>query len=67
VRTAVRYYEQNLGWTAIPDAFADGTFQTTGRDPAGEVVPRCRALRLPDPSFEPPFEQFQPFWSTPAG
>ena len=29
VRTAVRYYEQNLGWTAIPDAFADGTLCTS--------------------------------------
>jgi predicted O-methyltransferase YrrM len=62
VRTAVRYYEQNLGWTAIPDAFAGGTFWTIGRDPAAEAVPRCRALRLPDPSFEPPFEVFHPFW-----
>jgi predicted O-methyltransferase YrrM len=62
VRTAVRYYEQNLGWTAIPDAFADGTFWTVGRDPAAEAVPRCRALRLPDPSFEPPFEEFNRFW-----
>jgi len=63
VRTAVRYYEQNLGWTAIPDAFGDGTFRTVGRDPAAEAVPRCRALRLPDPSFEPPFEEFHPFSS----
>ena len=63
VRTAARYYEQNLGWMAIPDAFADGTFWTVGRDPAAEAVPRCRALRLPDPSFEPPFEEFHPFWS----
>jgi predicted O-methyltransferase YrrM len=63
VRTAVRYYEQNLGWTAIPDAFADGTCWTVGRDPSAEAVPRCRALRLPDPSFEPPFEEFHPFWS----
>jgi predicted O-methyltransferase YrrM len=62
VRTAVRYYEQNLGWTPVPDAFADGTFWTVGRDPAAEAVPRCRALRLPDPSFEPPFEEFHPFW-----
>jgi predicted O-methyltransferase YrrM len=62
VRTAVRYYEQNLGWTAIPDAFADGTFWTIGRDPEAEAVPRCRAMRLPDPSFEPPFEELHPFW-----
>jgi hypothetical protein len=58
VRTAVRYYERNLGWTVIPDAFADGTFGTIGRDPTAEAVPRCRALRLPGPSFEPPFEDF---------
>jgi predicted O-methyltransferase YrrM len=61
VRTAVRYYEQNLGWAAIPDAFADGTLSTIAADPTAEAVPRCRALRLPDPSFEPPFEQFHPF------
>lgn len=61
VRTAVRHYEQNLGWTAIPDAFADGTLRTIGDDPAAEAVPRCRAVRLPDPPFEPPFEEFHPF------
>jgi predicted O-methyltransferase YrrM len=61
VRTAVRYYERNLGWTAIPDAFADGTFWPVSRDPAAAVVPRCRAVRLPNPSFEPPFEEFRPF------
>jgi predicted O-methyltransferase YrrM len=53
VRTAVRYYEQNLGWTASPDAFAEETMRGAG--------PRCRAVRLPDPSFEPPFEDFHPF------
>jgi predicted O-methyltransferase YrrM len=51
VRTAVNYYERNLGWTALPDAFASETVVTT----------RCTALRLPDPSFEPPFEDFHPF------
>jgi hypothetical protein len=61
VRTAVRYYEGNLGWTVIPDAFTHGTFWTIGRDPAAEATPRCRALRLPEPSFEPPFEEFQSF------
>jgi predicted O-methyltransferase YrrM len=61
VRTAVRYYEQNLGWTAIPDAFASGTMMTIGGDPRATPVTRCRALRLPDPSFEPPFEEFHPF------
>ena len=61
VRTAVRYYERNLGWTAVPDAFAHGTHWTVDRDPAADEVPRCRALRLPDPSFEPPFQDFHPF------
>lgn len=61
VRTALRYYERNLGWTAIPDAFAGGTVGTVGAGPHAEPVARSRALRLPDPSFEPPFEAFQPF------
>ena len=61
VRTAVHYYEQNLGWAEIPDAFADGTLWTIAAGPAAEAVPRCRALRLPDSSFEPPFEEFRPF------
>ena len=63
VRNAVHYYEQNLGWTAIPGAFAEGTLWTigAGREDEEKAVPRCRAFRLPDPSFEPPFEQFQPF------
>jgi predicted O-methyltransferase YrrM len=57
VRTAVHYYERNLGWRAIPDAFAGGTTCSLGADP----VPRGAAFRTPDPSFEPPFEEFQPF------
>jgi predicted O-methyltransferase YrrM len=61
VRTALRYYEQNLGWTAVPDAFARGTVSSTGAEPGAEPMPRGRALRLPDPAFEPPFEAFQPF------
>ncbi len=61
VSTAARYYERNLGWMAIPAAFADGTPWTTGTGPAAETVPRCRAFRLPDPSFEPSFEEFRPF------
>ncbi|SHN48057.1 class I SAM-dependent methyltransferase [Cryptosporangium aurantiacum] len=61
VRAAVRYYERNLGWAEVPGAFDSGTHRFIGDDPAGETVPRCRAMRLPDPSFEPPFEQFQPF------
>jgi hypothetical protein len=64
----VNHYDQNLGRRPVPDAFADGTFWTIGRDPAAEAVPRCRALRLPDPSFEPAFEEFHPFWTaTPGG
>jgi predicted O-methyltransferase YrrM len=59
VRTAARYYELNLGWVAIPGAFASGTPRTTGV--AAETTPRCQAFRLPDPSFEPPFEEFRPF------
>ena len=61
VRTAARYYEHNLGWTAIPDAFASGTPWTIGTGPAAKAVPRCRAFRLPDPSFEPSFEEFRTF------
>jgi predicted O-methyltransferase YrrM len=61
VRTAVRYYERNLGWTAIPDAFTGGTVLPVGGDPRGESVPRCGAFRLPDPPIEPPFEEFHPF------
>jgi predicted O-methyltransferase YrrM len=61
VRTAVRYFEQNLEWTVSPDAFADGTLRNIGDDPTAEAVPRCRALRLPDSLNERSFEQFQPF------
>lgn len=61
VRTAVRYYEKNLGWQVIPDAFGAGTFRNINDDPAAVAVPRCRALRLPDPSFEPSFGDFRPF------
>jgi len=62
VRTAVRYYEINLGWSVVRDAFAGGTRRAVGDDPAAGTVPRCRALRLPDPQVEPPFEDFRPFW-----
>jgi predicted O-methyltransferase YrrM len=58
VRTAARYYEQNLGWTAIPEAFAGGTMVTSGADPTAEPVTRCTAFRLPDVAFEPSFEDF---------
>ncbi len=61
VRTAARYYEQNLGWVAVPDAFANGTPSIVGTGSAAEAVPRCQAFRLPDPSFEPSFEEFRPF------
>jgi predicted O-methyltransferase YrrM len=61
VRTALRYYELNLGWTALPDAFAGGTLRTIGDCPTGEAVPRCRAVRLADSLAEPPFTQFKSF------
>jgi len=61
VRTAARYYEQNLGWVAVPDAFANGTPWIVGTCSAAEAVPRCQAFRLPDSSFEPSFEEFRPF------
>ncbi|MCW6010180.1 class I SAM-dependent methyltransferase [Micromonospora sp. CPCC 205371] len=57
VRTAVRYYERNLGWTAIPDAFAAGSAWPID----GAPVIRCAAFRLPDDLTEPPFEAFHPF------
>jgi hypothetical protein len=61
VRTAARYYERNLGWIAIPGAFARGTPWTVGTGLPDEAVPRCRAFRLPDQSFEPSFEEFRAF------
>jgi predicted O-methyltransferase YrrM len=57
VRTAVRYYEQNLGWTVLPDAFAGGTRRSVGDSPTGKAVPRCRAVRLAGSMVEPPFTQ----------
>ncbi|WP_232662595.1 class I SAM-dependent methyltransferase [Pseudonocardia sp. TRM90224] len=55
VRSAARYYVTNMGWEILPDAFLDGTLDdATGR-------PRAVALRLPDPAFEPRFEDFRPF------
>ena len=55
VRSAVRYFETNLGWRAVPGAFDGGTADRA----SGEL--RARALRLPDPSVEPPFDSFRPF------
>jgi predicted O-methyltransferase YrrM len=60
VRTAVRYYERNLGWSLIADAFADGTLRHAADDPVALQVPRCSALRLPGERLEPPFESFRP-------
>ena len=55
VRTAEHYFEVNMGWRAVPGAFEAGTIDhATG-------YPRLRALRLPDPPFEPAFERFQAF------
>jgi hypothetical protein len=45
----------NMGWRVVPGAFDGGTIdQETGRT-------RAQALRLPNPPFEPAFEQFLPF------
>jgi predicted O-methyltransferase YrrM len=55
VRTAAHYFEVNMGWREVPGAVAGGTI-----DPATGQA-RLRALRLPNPSFEPDFERFQPF------
>jgi len=61
IRTAAHYFERNLGWTAIPEAFAGGTLKNIGDDPAAEQVRRCMAFRLPDAVVEPAFLDFQPF------
>jgi predicted O-methyltransferase YrrM len=55
VRTASHYFERNMGWRVIHDVFDGGS-----TDPATGLG-RLRALRLPDPSFEPSFDEFQPF------
>ena len=55
VRTAAHYYEVNMGWRVVPGAFDTGTV-----DP-GTGQTRLRALRLPNPPFEPDFDRFQPF------
>jgi predicted O-methyltransferase YrrM len=55
VRTAARYFEVNMRWQAIPGAFDAGTMDhETGHQ-------RLQALRLPNPAFEPAFEDFQAF------
>ncbi|MFI5838435.1 class I SAM-dependent methyltransferase [Catenuloplanes sp. NPDC051500] len=61
VRTAVRYFEENLDWAEIPEAFARGTFWTRVDPP----VRRCRAIRLPTTLTEPAFETFRPFTDLP--
>jgi predicted O-methyltransferase YrrM len=61
VRSAAHYFEQNLGWRPIPDAFESGTFLNIGNEPAAEAVSRCAAFRLPDSVFEPPFLEFHSF------
>lgn len=58
VHTAARYFERNLGWTAIPGAFPG---EAEGVGPPGRHAARCRAYRLPDPAFEPPFQDFRAF------
>ncbi len=55
VHAAARYYETNLGWLIVHGAFDGGTIDQATRQT------RAQALRLPDPPFEPAFEQFQPF------
>ncbi|MEU4622230.1 class I SAM-dependent methyltransferase [Actinoplanes sp. NPDC023801] len=77
IRTAVRYFERNLGWTVLPEAFAAGSRIAEGTK-AGEQVrrssgeagtPRCRAVRLPAELVEPAFDDFRPFGAgePPAG
>lgn len=71
VRAAAHYYERNLGWTVVPDAFAAGTWRTIGKSktasdgggvhPEAGAVPRCCAFRLPAVPFEPSFDDFRPF------
>ncbi|MFE4771365.1 class I SAM-dependent methyltransferase [Streptomyces sp. NPDC056713] len=61
VHTAAQYYEQNTGWKVIPDAFPG---ETIGVGPQGEQRPRCVAYRLPNPSFEPSFEDFRAWLRT---
>jgi Methyltransferase domain len=55
VHTAVHYFESNMRWLVVDGAFDGGTIDEATRQT------RAQALRLPDPPFEPAFEQFQPF------
>ncbi|MEU4157205.1 class I SAM-dependent methyltransferase [Actinoplanes sp. NPDC026670] len=70
IRTAVRYFERNLGWTVLPGAFDGGTKVAAGAVTGEQMVrgsgtvagnPRCRAIRLPDERFEPAFDDFRQF------
>jgi predicted O-methyltransferase YrrM len=61
VMTAVRYYERNLGWTVIPDAFPSESLTADAAGSRAQPVIRCQAMRLPHPLFEPPFDEFHPF------
>ncbi|MER6628022.1 class I SAM-dependent methyltransferase [Streptomyces sp. NPDC000987] len=58
VHKAARYYERNTGWQVIPDAFPG---DASGAGPRGGPEARCKAYRLPDPAFEPSFEEFRAF------
>jgi predicted O-methyltransferase YrrM len=49
VGIAATYFETNLGWRGVP----------VGQEPGRG---RLGAFRLPDPPFEPSFEDFRPFW-----
>lgn len=49
VRTAVRYYEQNLDWTAIPDAFAGGTSETSATIPQPRQCLAASPCGFPSP------------------
>ncbi|GAA1034871.1 hypothetical protein GCM10009557_40830 [Virgisporangium ochraceum] len=60
VSTAARYFERNLGWERVSDAFAGGSTRRAGDDPSADLVPRCVAYRMPEPS-EPAFTDFRPF------
>lgn len=70
VRTAVRYFEHNLGWTVLPGTFDGGTRVAHGAVTGEQMIrgsgtvagnPRCRAVRLPVERFEPPFDDFRQF------